>query len=78
MMSKGAHAYLWQIGGVDPCRNTADGDGAHVGDKPLRRVEADNVDTRVRNETHGHQALAEPVQTVSKAKGLDRFSKHLK
>ena len=64
-----AHTYLWQVGGVDPCRYTAGSDGSHVGDEPLRRVEADNVDTSVRNEAYGHQALAEPAQTVSKSNG---------
>ena len=54
--------YIREVWGVDTRRNAAGGDGSHVGDQPLRRVEADDVDTTVRTETHGHQALAEPAQ----------------
>lgn len=52
--------YLGEVGGVDACGNPPRRDGPHVGDEPLRRVEADDVDAAVGRKIEGQETLAEP------------------
>lgn len=59
-------SHLGEVGRVDARGDASCGNGPHVGDEPLGRVEADYVDALMGCEAEGHEALAEPTKNRSK------------
>lgn len=65
-------AHLGQVGGVDASGDTSSRHHTHVGNKPLRRIETDDVDAAVGSETDRHKALAEPISETVTWNGIKK------